>query len=118
MADVHRLVGLAAIAVAAVAAVWSAVLVLARRDAGRAYLTALGILVAIALVSALLGTPLLVAGPGPADALHLLYGAIAVVAIPIGIWLAVGRTPRRQSVILLVAVLVELGVTVRLLQTG
>lgn len=118
MADVHRLVGIAAIVAAALAASWSAIVVATRRDAGRAYLAALGVVVAVALASALVGVLLLLTGPGPADPLHLLYGAIAVLAIPVGIWLAVGRTPRRQSVVLLLAVLVELGVTVRLLQTG
>lgn len=118
MADVHRLIGLAAIVAAALATLWSLLVVIARRDGGRAHLAALGIVVAVALASAVVGALLLLTGSGPGDPLHLLYGAIAVVAIPIGIWLAVGRTPRRQSVVLLLAVLVELGVTVRLLQTG
>lgn len=118
MADVHRIVGLAGIGVAAAALAWSVVIVVVRREPGRAYLAALGVVVAVSLAAALLGGLLLITGSGPTDPLHLLYGALAVLAIPVGIALAVGRAPRRQSVVLLLAVVVELGVTVRLLQTG
>lgn len=118
MADVHRIVGLGGIAVAAIAVAWSVLIVVARRAADRAYLAALGVLVAVVLLAAIVGGLLLVTGSAPADPLHLLYGAIAVLAIPVGIGLAAGRTARRQSVVLFLAVLVELGVAVRLLQTG
>lgn len=118
MADVHRFIGLAGIAVAAVALAWSVIIVAARREAGRPYLVGLAVVVIVAVAAAVGGLILLLTGPGPADPLHIVYGAIAVLAIPAGIAVAAGRTPRRQSIVLLVAVLVELGVTVRLLQTG
>jgi hypothetical protein len=58
-----------------------------------------------------------VAGP-PSDALHVVYGAVAVVVIPVVRYAARRAAPRRLSALLGIAALAMLGVLVRLWQTG
>jgi hypothetical protein len=118
MADVHMAIGLAALALAIVGAAWSAVLSVRRRAGGRAYLGGLGAVVLVALAAALLGLLLLATGSAPADPLHLVYGVVAVVALPLAAAFAAGRRPRSQSLALLLGAAVEIGVIVRLFQTG
>ncbi len=118
MADLHRLIGLGTLALAIVAAAWSVALTVRSRAGGRPYLGLLGVVVLVALVAALLGLLLLATGSAPADPLHLVYGVIAVTALPVAAALATGRRARTQSVALLLGGLVEIGVLVRLIQTG
>jgi hypothetical protein len=118
VADLHRAIGLAVLALAAVAAGWSVALSVRSGAGGRPYLATLAIVVAGALAAALLGLVLLAGGPGPGDPLHLVYGVVAVGALPIAAVAASGRRPRTQSLVLLAAALVEVGVLVRLVQTG
>ncbi len=118
MAELHRFIGLAVLALAVGAAGWSTLLVVRNRPGGRPYLGTLGVVVVGAAAAALLGLVLLVGGPGPGDPLHLVYGVVAVAALPVAVIAAAGRRPRTQSLVLLAAALVEVGVLVRLVQTG
>ncbi len=116
--DVHRIIGLAALVLAAVAIVLSVILVAVRRPPGILFLVDVAVLGLAVLGGALLGLVLLVTGPGPRDPLHLLYGALALVAVPAGYGIAGSRPERQQAAIALVASVVILLLLVRLLQTG
>ena len=80
--------------------------------------------VAVIVVGALLGLVNLAAGERPLDALHLLYGALAVVAVPAGRALggrargADGAPRGRRDGWVAVAALVLLGIELRLFMTG
>ncbi len=118
MAELHRAIGLGVLAVAGVGAGWSAILSFRGRAGGRPYLATVVLVVLGALAAAVLGLVLLAGGPGPGDPLHLVYGVIAVAALPVAVLAAAGRRPRTQSLVLLAGALVEVGVLVRLVQTG
>jgi hypothetical protein len=59
----------------------------------------------------------LATGSGPHDGLHLIYAAVALLALPVGrAWRGLVRGPRTVPLVIAAAVL--LGVLVRLAQTG
>ncbi len=75
----------------------------------------LGVFVLV-LVGAALGLVLLVTGPGPDDALHLLYAAVAVLVLPVARFLE--PLARRRSLALGVAGVALALLVLRLFQTG
>lgn len=110
-----------------IAAVWS--WLAGRRSTGRADhrfvvdRIVLGLLAAVGTAE-LLGLIVLAGGSGPSDPLHLLYGVVALVAIPIA-WAFAGRAASvgpmartRRDAWLAVAAAVMLGVELRLFMTG
>jgi hypothetical protein len=130
MSDAHQF--LARVVVAAtiatlLASLWS--VISARRSDGRvdhrfAVDRLLLLVVGLIAVNGIAGLLLLAGGSRPADALHLLYGPAALVTLPIGVWLsrrgrgpARGAASRRDSW-LVAAVLVLLGLELRLFMTG
>ena len=130
MTDAHQF--LARVVVAAtiamlLASLWS--VISARRSEGRVdhrFAVDRLVLLVIGLIAAngIVGSFLLAGGSRPADALHLLYGPAALVTLPIGVWLsrrgrgpARGAASRRDSW-LVAAVLVLLGIELRLFMTG
>jgi hypothetical protein len=130
MSDAHQF--LARVVVAAtiallLASLWS--VISARRSDGRvdhrfAVDRLLLLVVGLIAVNGIAGLLLLAGGSRPADALHLLYGPAALVTLPIGVWLsrrgrgpARGAASRRDSW-LVAAVLVLLGIELRLFMTG
>lgn len=118
MTELHRLLGQLVLVLAVLSAVWSAVLVVRGRWGGPLFIVNLGWTVAAALLSALVGVPLLAGGPGPSDPLHLLYGALAVAALPGAALVALGRPPRERAIVMLIGTVVLLIVVLRLFQTG
>jgi 4-hydroxybenzoate polyprenyltransferase len=130
MSDAHQF--LARVVVAAtiamlLASLWS--VISARRSDGRvdhrfAVDRLLLLVVGLIAVNGIAGLLLLAGGSRPADALHLLYGPAALVTLPIGVWLsrrgrrlARGAASRRDGW-LVAAVLVLLGLELRLFMTG
>ncbi|HET7471805.1 MAG TPA: hypothetical protein VFJ71_01650 [Candidatus Limnocylindrales bacterium] len=131
MTAAHQTVAWLAVAISAAvlgAAVWSAVA--GRRSGGsmdhrfavdRAVIAAEGVIA----VAALIGLAIVAGGSRPADALHLLYGVLAVVALPLG-WLIGGRAtpgavtpPRlRRDTWIGVAAAILLAIELRLFLTG
>jgi hypothetical protein len=115
-----------------VAAIWS--VVASRRSEGRRdhrFAVDRLVLATIALLVAggLVGIVIAIAGRGPADPLHLLYGPAAVVTPLVGWWWGgrtrddsstAGTSPRRsrRDGWLMVATLVLLGLELRLFMTG
>lgn len=118
MTEFHRLLGQLVLALAVLSAAWSVTLVARGRRGGQLFVVNLGWTVVAAVLAALVGGLLLISGPGPSDPLHLLYGALAVAALPGAALVANGRPPREQAIVVLVGTVVLLIVVLRLFQTG
>lgn len=118
MTEIHRLLGQLVLVLAVLSAAWSAVLVGGGRQGGPLFIVNLGWTVAAALLAALVGVLVLIAGPGPSDPLHLLYGALAVAALPGAALVAAGRSGRERAIVMLIGSVVLLIVVLRLFQTG
>ncbi len=65
-----------------------------------------------------LGAALYATGRRPQDQLHLMYGLIAVAAIPVAELYASGLRPRQQAIARCVVGLAAIGVIARLFMTG
>lgn len=74
-------------------------------------------LIAVLIASAG-GLGILLGGGAPADSLHYVYAAIALVALPLTTSLTRNRRPRTAAVIVLVVAVALLVVIARLFQTG
>jgi hypothetical protein len=93
---VHNLLGLASIGVSVAAigaALWS--VIAARRSDGRRdhrFAVDRAVLAVLLLLGAagLAGMALLVSGAHPADPLHLVYGPVAILWMPVAIWIGAG----------------------------
>jgi hypothetical protein len=123
---IFAVVATAASLVVAASAVLSAIV--GRRSGGRrdhrsavdrAVLAVLGSVLAADLIGALL----LVAGSRPADPLHFVYGAAALIALPVAIWVGargarVGSSRVRRDAWTAGGGLVLLGIVLRLFATG
>jgi hypothetical protein len=79
---------------------------------------------AVAALNVAIGVLLYATGSRPIDQLHLLYGLVAVVTLPLGWWFG-GRpaadgsiSRRRRDAWIAVAAAILVGVTVRLFMTG
>jgi len=116
--EIHRLLGQLVLVLAVLSAAWSAVLVGRARRGGQLFVVNLGWTVAAAVLAALVGGLLLISGPGPSDPLHLLYGALAVAALPGAALVAAGRPARERAIVVLIGTIVLLIVVLRLFQTG
>ncbi len=130
MTDAHQF--LAGVVIAAtiamlLASLWS--VISARRSEGRVdhrFAVDRLVLLVVGLIAAngIAGSFLLAGGSRPADALHLLYGPAALVTLPIGVWLSrrgadvAGTAAARRNAWLVAAVLVLLGIELRLFMTG
>jgi len=81
-----------------------------------------GLLANITLITVLIasagGLGILLGGGAPADSLHYVYAAIALVALPITTSLTRNRRPRTAAVIVAVVAIALLVVIARLFQTG
>ena len=118
MSQAHGLVGQIALVLAVISAIWSVLLALTHRPAGSLFL---GNVVWVGLavgLAAVLGaaTAVLVAPPG--DALHLVYGALAVALLPGAILIASSRPVDQRPVVAAIASIVLVILLFRLLQTG
>lgn len=118
MPDLHGLAAQLALVLAVIGAVWVTVLALARREAGSVVLGLLVWVAGIVALAGLLGIVVaLTAGP-PGDALHVLYGLLAVATLPGAALVARGRAPRQQVIVLAIALVIQVILVVRLFQTG
>ena len=99
-------------------AVWSVGLVVARRAPGPLFRVNLIWVEVVVAAAAAVGGLFLLTGGGPQDALHTLYGVLAVAALPIAASYAGGRSDRQAAVTWLIATIVLLILVLRLFQTG
>lgn len=117
MSELHRLGGQLALALAVVGLAWSLVLLALRAEPGRLFAANLVWLGLAIVASAGIGALMLLAGGSPRDGLHLLYGVLAVGALPATLLLVEGR-PRQRSAIRAIAGLVLVILLLRLFETG
>lgn len=118
MDGVHQLLAYAVVAATVVGVVQSLLLIGWQRDDVLASERLQAAVVSLVIVGAASGIILLAMGYRPADPLHLLYAAVAVVVIPVARSFA-GRTLERRTALLLLAALIVLGaLTYRLFTTG
>ncbi len=118
MIDLHRLTAEIGLALTLLAAGWLAVTIAIGRPVARLAIINLAWVTGLVAIAALLGLVVLASGPGPHDALHLVYAVLAVVALPLTAWIAAGRPARHQAIAGLVGSIIELILVVRLFQTG
>lgn len=82
------------------------------------YLGALILAEGVAVLQGLIGIVLLILGNRPADALHYLYGVLAVITLPSAYFYGDRASERRDSLILGLAGLFLVGVAIRSMTTG
>jgi hypothetical protein len=82
------------------------------------YLGALFILEGLAILQGLVGVVLFGEGHRPHDALHFLYGIVAVLTLPTAYFLSAEGTERRDSLVFGLATLFMVGVAIRGITTG
>lgn len=114
---VHSTLAYAAVAAVLFGTAWTAVLVVQRRPGGRLFARYQVLVVGLVILAAVAGAVRLVFNSHPADNLHLLYGVVAVAALPVARSFLAGKEPR-DSVLMLVAFVVLAGVLFRLFSTG
>jgi hypothetical protein len=118
MSQAHALVGQIAIVLAVIAAGWSIVLAITRRPVGSLFLGNV-VWVGLAVVlAAVLGAAAAVLVAPPGDALHLVYGALALALLPSAVLIASNRPVDQRPVVAAVASVVLVILLFRLLQTG
>ncbi len=118
MSDVHRLVAEVGLGLALLAIALSVAFVVIGRRPGRLIVISLALVALAMVVAAGLGLILLVSGPGPHDPLHLLYGALSLVAIPATLVFAARRPARQQAAVTAIGMVVLALLVLRLFQTG
>lgn len=118
MTDLHGSLGAVALVLAALGAAWSVATLVLRRPPGRLYVVNLVWVVIVLALTGALGVLQLASGAGPKDGLHVLYGIVAVAALPIAAAAASGRPERQQAVIGVIGTIVALILVLRLFQTG
>ena len=72
----------------------------------------------LAAIDALVGIALIASGHGPSDLLHVVYGAAALLVLPIARWAGRGGDTRRRALWVAAGSVVLAGVLLRLAQTG
>jgi hypothetical protein len=117
VASLHEVGALVALGAAALFV--ATAVVAAWRDVGHEVVRRLALaLVVVFGVVAAIGLAALVSGGSPADGLHLLYGAVLIGAIPLGLSFASEALPRPRSGVLAVAGVAALLIIWRLFSTG
>ncbi len=103
-----------------VVALWGFVLYLRGSNPSGSFLGALAIVEGVIVLQALIGLALIVTNHRPEDALHWLYGFVAIVALPVAYlspWTDGGRD-RRDSLVFALALLLIVGIALRASATG
>lgn len=118
MSQAHALVGQVAVILTLIATIWALALAITRRPLGPLFLGNL-VWVAIAVVlAAVLGAMTALTDAPPGDALHIVYGVLAVALLPGAVLVAVGRPADQRPTVAAVASVVLLILLFRLVQTG
>jgi len=117
VASLHEVGGLVALVAGGLFVVTAAVA--AWRDLGHEIVRRLAlVLVAVFGVVAAVGLAILASGGSPADGLHLLYGAVLIGVLPLGLSFASEAPPRSRSGVLAIAGVAALLIIWRLFSTG
>lgn len=118
MSDAHRLVAEVALALALLAATWALGLAATGRSPGRFFAVNLAWAGIAIVATAVLGLFLFATGSALGDPLHLVYGALAMAAIPVAAAVVTRRPASQQTTVLVIATIVLLILLLRLFQTG
>lgn len=98
---------------------WGAIAFLLRRDGGRLYFAGLAIGELLLVTEVLIGIALWLSGRRPAQGgLHLVYGGVALLTLPLAYAYARERNDRSRLLIFTVAALFLCGILLRAMQTG
>jgi hypothetical protein len=116
--EVHGLLGRLAIVLTLVAGGWAIGLAAARRVPGRLFVGNLVWVVLAVAAAALTGAAVLLSSGPPADALHLLYGLLALALLPAAALVSAARPARQQAAAMAIACVVLAILLFRLVQTG
>jgi hypothetical protein len=118
MTSIHG--GLAALAAVAAVGTLLAAGILGWRGGSARHWLDRAILAALAVVAAdaAIGLVLVASGHAPTDLLHVVYGAVAIVVLPLGRWAGRSTDLRRRALWLAGGSVVLLAVLARLAQTG
>ena len=117
MQTVHAILADATVLAVGVALVCTLILAIKVHSGGRLYDRLQTVLVGLVVLAAAAGAALFALGQRPSDGLHLLYGGVALVVIPLARSYRSGAG-RRDSILMLLAVVVLGGVLFRLFSTG
>jgi hypothetical protein len=99
-------------------ALWGLALYLRASQPTPNYLGALVINEGVVVLQGLIGLGLLIEGHRPADALHYLYGVVAVFTLPIAYTMSERGTTRRDSGVFALATFLMAGIAIRGIATG
>ncbi|MDQ6883045.1 MAG: hypothetical protein M3077_02230 [Candidatus Dormibacteraeota bacterium] len=115
----HQRLALAGVLITLVIGLWGLFTFLRKRSATSGYRSTLVMTEFLFLAQGLLGAILFLAGnKRPHDGLHLLYGVLLVIALPIGASYTSGREPRREPLVYGLVGLFMVGLTIRGITTG
>jgi hypothetical protein len=118
MGTFHRIEGFAIVGGWGLLLLWGIALLVARRDAGRAYWGLLTVLQVLLGLQLLAGTWLLIAGGRP-PLLHYAYGALfPALLLGVAHWLTRGLERPPYHIFFTIASFFILGLTLRALMTG
>jgi heme A synthase len=117
LVTVHQRLGYALLAVLVVGLVLALLAVrdVRRLPTVRAYLW---LAVAALVLQGIVGISLLLVGERPAQGLHVMYGPLALVSLPLTVLFARGWAPRREAWTFAAGFLVALLLAIRALMTG
>lgn len=118
MTQAHALAGQLALVLAVIAAVWSIALAVTRRPVGPLYLGSLVWLGIAVVIAAILGSTAAVTAGPPSDALHVVYGLLALAMLPGAALVAAGRPTDQRPIVAAIATTVLVILLLRLIQTG
>ncbi len=98
--------------------VWGARLVVLRRPLSDGFRAALFITAGMGLIEAAIGGILFLSGCRPSDNLHLVYGLIVLVGIPVAFTYTSEKMTRRDMAVLVFAVFAVVAAALRAFATG
>lgn len=118
MADLHRQIAEPALWLGIGTIGWALLLLVRRREPNRIFYGLVVVTVVAVATVALLGLLTLAGGGAARDSLHLVYGTLAVAALPVAAIYAVGHPLLRRLVTWLAGGAALLALLLRLSQTG
>jgi len=116
--ELHLLAAQVVLVLVAVGAIGSIGSALLRRPPGAVLLGGLVWVVIGLALTAVVGLVILVDSGPPEDPLHIVYGVLAVSALPLAAAIAAGRSDGQRAVIAVVAMIVLAVLVLRLFETG
>ena len=119
LVDIHKSLANTALLFAAIMAVWGLARFFLRRGVGPSYWGAVIIAEFLILIQGLLGVILWAGGAGlPPPWIHILYGVVNLLALPLVYFYTKGRAERPEMLLYSVAFLFLIGALLRAIETG